>query len=49
MLAKPYLGPLRMSIRAFLLENDVLFSESLIDLLGEEDCEVHHYVNAQGT
>ena len=47
MLVKLSLGLLRVLIKILLLEDDLLFAETLIDLLEEEEYEVTHTPNGQ--
>ncbi len=47
MQAKLYLGLLRVSIKILLLEDDMLFGETIVDLLEDADYEVIHVSNGQ--
>ena len=41
------IGRLRVSIKILLLEDDLLFGETIVDLLEEEDYSVEHFANGQ--
>jgi len=47
MQVKLYHGLLRVSIRVLLLEDDILFGETIIDLLEDEGYDVSHFPNGQ--
>ncbi len=47
MQVKLYLGLLRVSIKILLLEDDLLFGETIVDLLEDADYEVIHVPNGQ--
>jgi len=47
MRVKPLIGRLRVSNKILLLEDDILFAETIVDLLEEERLDVVHVVNGQ--
>jgi DNA-binding response OmpR family regulator len=47
MQVKQFHGLLRVSIKILLLEDDLLFGETLVDLLEDEGYELAHYPNGQ--
>ncbi len=47
MLVRLSLGLLRVSIKILLLEDDLLFGETLVDLLEDEGYEIGYYTNGQ--
>ena len=47
MLVKPLVGRLRVLNNILLLEDDLLFGETLVDLLEDEDFQVNHVRNGQ--
>jgi DNA-binding response OmpR family regulator len=47
MQVKLFHGLLRVSIKILLLEDDLLFAETVVDLLEDEGYELEHYANGQ--